>query len=251
MCYNIIMEKRLDILVHNKGLAESREKAQRLIMAGKIKVGDRIEIKPGMKYKEDAKIEALEQDPYVGRGAYKMKGAKEDFEIDFKEKIIADIGSSTGGFTDYALQNGAKKVYAIDVGTGQLDWKLRNDQRVVVMEKTNFRDINSFPEKVDLVMIDVSFVSVKRILKKIYEMEKIILKPESKIIALFKPQFEVEKELADKFKGIIKDDDIRQKIFVQFREWCAQNQFEILNEKDSAIKGDKGNLERFFYIKLK
>lgn len=247
------MKKRLDILVFEKGLAESREKAQRLIMAGLILVDSKKETKSGMKFDEDIAIEALETYPYVGRGAEKLKGASEAFKIDFKDKVVADIGSSTGGFTDFALQSGAQKVYAIDVGTGQLDWKLRNDERVVVMERTDFRKIEGLPDPIDIFTIDVSFVSVRRMLDRIKNLESRIMNNKGKtkdIVVLFKPQFEAGRDIADKFKGVIKDSGIHERLLAEFRLWCSENGFEIFGETESPINGDKGNKEFLFYLKI-
>ena len=158
------MKSRLDKLLFEKGLAGSREKAQRLIMAGLVIVdGKRID-KPGASVSVDAAISVKPTNQYVSRGAEKLAGAATSFHLDFKNKVVADIGSSTGGFTDYVLQHGARKVYAIDVGTGQLDWRLRNDECVVVMEQTHIKDVASLPEPIDMFLVDVSFISLTRVL---------------------------------------------------------------------------------------
>lgn len=246
------MKKRLDILLFEKGLTDSREKAQRLIMAGLVFVNEKKETKAGMKFDEESIITLAEASPYVGRGAEKLKGAHEAFKINFENKIITDIGSSTGGFTDYALQNGAKKVYAIDVGTGQLDWRLRNDQRVVVMEKTDFRKLDILPEKIDMFVADVSFISIRKILQNIKNIAKDYGQKENiEIVILFKPQFEVGKEIASKTKGVIKDGRLHQKLMDEFSLWCRENGFQIINSVISPIKGEKaGNTEFLFYLKL-
>ena len=251
------MKKRLDILLFERKLVDSREKAQRLIMAGLVQVDGKKEIKSGTKFEEDATITITERPQYVGRGAEKMKGAAEAFKIDFKDKIIADIGSSTGGFTDFALQNGAKKSYAIDVGHGQLDWRLRNDPRVVVMEQTDFRKINSFPEIIDIVVIDVSFISVRKILEHLKNIRYSILDIEERkvkqcpdVIILFKPQFEAGKEIVDKCKGVIKDPEIHKELLNNFISWCSENGFKIIGQIDSPIKGDDGNREFLFNLKI-
>ena len=243
------MKKRLDVLIFERGLVDSREKAQRLIMAGSVLVDGKKETKPGSKFDEDIKVEMIEGSKYVGRGAEKLEKAAGVFKIDFKGMIVADIGSSTGGFTDFALQHGAKKVYAIDVGRGQLDWRLRNDKRVVVMEKTNFKDVKELPEKVDLVVIDVSFISVRKILESI-KYKVLSIKPNTKIVLLFKPQFEAGKAIADRYKGVIKDPKIHESLLADFRLWCMENGFEILEEVESPIKGSKGNTEFLFHLKI-
>ena len=245
LLYNYSMKKRLDVLVFEKGLVESREKAQRLIMAGSVLVDGKKETKSGSKFDDDIKIEITESSRYVGRGAEKLEKAADEFQIDFKGKVVADIGSSTGGFTDFALQHGALKVYAIDVGRGQLDWRLRNDERVLVMEETNFKDVKEFPEKIDIFVIDVSFISLRKILLNI----KNFGSPE--IIALFKPQFEAGRAIADKCKGVIKDPDIHESLLASFRLWCLENGFEVLGEIESPIKGASGNTEFLFWLQIK
>jgi len=247
------MKKRLDILIFDKSLVDSREKAQRLIMAGLVLVNGEKETKPGSKFDEKVKIEISEVPRYVSRGAEKLEQAYKEFKIDFKNKIVADIGSSTGGFTDFALQHGAKKVYAIDVGKGQLDWKLRQDPRVVVMEGVNFRYLKELPERIDMFLVDVAFISLKKILPVIKSIKYKVLSIKGKekiIVALFKPQFEAGKDIADKTKGIIKDPKIHQKLLEDFRKWCEENGFEVLGETESPIKGAKGNAEFLFYLKV-
>lgn len=258
------MKKRLDVLLFDTKKVDSREKAQKLIMAGLVFVAGKKETKPGAKFDESVDIEILELSPYVGRGAEKIEEAYKKFKIGFKNKVVCDIGSSTGGFTDFALQHGAKKVYAIDVGTGQLHWRLRNDPRVVVMEKTDFRKIEELPERISIFLIDVSFVSVRKILSHLKDIRYSILdikenkdkkypisnieSPE--IIVLFKPQFEAGKKIADKFHGVIKEPAIHQELLSDFRKWCKENGFEILGEADSPVLGAKGNKEFLFLLKI-
>ena len=244
------MRKRLDILLFEKGMVDTRSKAQALIMAGQVLVDGKKETKAGARFEEDVAPEVLEVFPYVGRGAEKLKRAHEDFKIDFKNKVVADIGSSTGGFTDYALQNGAKKVYAVDVGTGQLHWRLRNDPRVVVMEKTDFRDVKGFEDGIDIFVIDVSFISARKILDSI-KYKVLSIKENTEIIVLFKPQFEAGKKIADKFRGVITDENIHLQLLEEFREWCQKEGFDVLGETESPIKGDKGNREFLLWLKLK
>jgi len=245
------MKKRLDVLLFERELADSREKGQRLIMAGLVLVDGKKEIKAGTKFNEDVKIEVLENYPYVGRGAEKIKGAAEVFRIDFKDKVVTDIGSSTGGFTDFALQNGAKKVYAVDVGRGQLDWRLRNDSRVVVMEKTDFRKVEGFDDKIDIFVIDVSFISLRTILLKVKEVtNSYTSNTKPSIVALFKPQFEAGKEIADKCRGVIRDPEIHRDLLANFISWCGENGLKIIGQIESPIKGDDGNKEFLFNLKI-
>ncbi len=197
-------KKRLDVLLVERDLINTREKAKRVIMAGLVFSGqDRLD-KPGMKVSESIPLTVKGKDiPYVGRGGLKLEKAIRHFSISLKEKVVVDVGSSTGGFTDCALQNGARLSFAIDVGYNQLDWKLRNDDRVIVMERTNFRYVTPDmlnDEKPDFAAIDVSFISLKLILPVL----KQLLKPDSDIIALIKPQFEAGREQVGK-KGIVHD----------------------------------------------
>jgi len=243
------MKKRLDILLFERRLVDSRAKAQALIMAGLVLVNGKKETKVGSKFDEDAGIEVLETQKYVSRGAGKLEKATRIFRIDFRDKVVCDVGSSTGGFTDFVLQHGARKVYAIDVGTGQLHWKLRNDPRIIVMEKTDFRKIENLPEKIDIFVVDVSFVSVRKILESIkYKVSSI--KQGAEIVLLFKPQFEAGKVIADRFKGVIKDPRIHERLLSEFRKWCEENGFKMLEETESPIKGAKGNTEFLFLLKI-
>lgn len=182
--------------------------------------------------------------PYVSRGAFKLKQAQENFALDFNQKIVLDIGASTGGFTDFSLQNGAEKIYAIDVGKGQLDYKLRNNDRVVNLEETNFRHIGPdiFKEKIDAVVIDVSFISLVTIIKKLYEL-KTSLAQDFFIVALIKPQFEAGKEIMDKCKGVIKDEKIRVSVLNKTLEKLREIGFKLSEPIESPIKGAKGNIE--------
>jgi 23S rRNA (cytidine1920-2'-O)/16S rRNA (cytidine1409-2'-O)-methyltransferase len=196
-------KKRLDILVSEKTGA-TRSKAQALIMAGQVFVDEiRVE-KSGTEIEDSKNILIKDLFPYVSRGALKLEKAATEFEIDFKNKVVCDIGASTGGFTDYALQGGVKRVYAIDVGYGQLAQKIREDKRVVVMERTNIKDISSLPEPIDIFVVDVSFISLKKVLPQIQTIirnSKIETQKSSEVVALVKPQFEVGKNIADKFRG--------------------------------------------------
>jgi 23S rRNA (cytidine1920-2'-O)/16S rRNA (cytidine1409-2'-O)-methyltransferase len=192
--------------------------------------------------------------PYVSRGALKLKRAIETFGIDLAGKTIADIGASTGGFTDYALQNGADKVYAIDCGYGQLDQKLRNDKRVINMERTNIKDVEALPDPIDIFVIDVSFISLKKILPQVITIirnSKFEIRNSSDIIALIKPQFEVGKEVADRYRGVIKDENIRQEVVTDIKNFATKSGYIIEGLTDSPIKGAKGNKEFLLYMSLR
>jgi 23S rRNA (cytidine1920-2'-O)/16S rRNA (cytidine1409-2'-O)-methyltransferase len=243
------MKKRIDDILVEKKLAPSKNKAQAFIMAGQVTVDGRPITKPGQQVDEDAQVRLNNLFPYVSRGALKIEKAFKEFNLDFNAKIVCDIGASTGGFTDFALQNGAKKSYAIDVGYGQLDQKLRIDKRVVNLERNHILKIDSLPEKIDYFLIDVSFISLKKIfpqLKKIVQNEK----GKYDIIALVKPQFEVGKEVADKFKGVIKDEKIRSQIVSDIVEFTQSIGFSFLGSTESPIEGAKGNKEILIYLQL-
>ncbi|OIO52152.1 hypothetical protein AUJ78_01630 [Candidatus Peregrinibacteria bacterium CG1_02_41_10] len=242
---------RLDqVITNNPNIIPSPTsipQVQALILAGKVLVNGKKVTQAGTLVNPDAKIE-IKPDPrqgYVGRGAFKLLKAVTEFKLDFTDKIVVDVGASTGGFTQVALGQGARKVYALDVGTNQLAYKLRVDPRVVVMEQTNVKDVSELPEKVDYVLIDVSFISLRQVLPVV----KNYLKTTASIIVLFKPQFEADKTTAEKFKGVIKDEQTRQEILTSFKVWCAQNNFTIFQETPSPIQGDKGNVEYLLLIK--
>lgn len=236
---------RLDRLMFERGFVQSRSRAQALIMAGKVFVdGKRIE-KAGQDIAETSLIEIKGSDhPYVSRGGIKLEAALRDFGIQCKGKTALDIGASTGGFTDCLLQHGARRVYALDVGFGQLDWKLRQDDRIICMERTNIRylDPEKIPESIDIITIDCSFISLKLVLKGILP----ILSEGTRIISLVKPQFEVEKGEVGK-GGVIRDPKKHERVL---REICHFTQgigFKILGLVQSPIKGPKGNKEFLFY----
>lgn len=237
------MKKRLDVLVSEK-LGISRSKAQRYIMAGRVFVNDRPATKSGQEFNSDDVVEVSESYPYVSRGAEKLKEAADKFKIDFNNKVVCDVGASTGGFTDFVLQNGAKRVYAIDVGYGQLDSKLRNDDRVINMERTNIRDIKELPEKIDIFVCDVSFISLKKVLPKFKEIEK----ENFEAVVLVKPQFEVGKKVADKYKGVIKDEKIRKEALKDIKKFAVEIGYKIKGAVASPIKGAKGNKEFLLYL---
>lgn len=243
------MKIRIDQLLVEKQLAPSRERAQSLIMAGHVLVNEVPVTKPGHKVLADVVIRVKGIDhPYVGRGGLKIAGALDFFKIDPMGRVCADIGSSTGGFTDCLLQRGAVKVYAVDVGTNQLAWKLRQDPRVVVMEKTHVKDLHPshFPEPPSLIVIDCSFISLTRVLPEIARW----VSPNTTIVALIKPQFEVGPGRIAK-GGIVKDDAAQKDAIAQV-ESCAQAlHWDILGITDSPITGTDGNREYFIALHTK
>ncbi|MBQ8918931.1 MAG: TlyA family RNA methyltransferase [Acidaminococcaceae bacterium] len=237
---------RLDAYLTDKGLFESRAKAQAAIMAGQVLVDEQKIDKPGTAVKEDAVIRLLgEQLRYVSRGGLKLEKALQVFPISVKGRVMADIGASTGGFTDCALQNGAVKVYAIDVGYGQLAWKLRNDPRVVNMERTNARALDeaSLPEPVEGASIDVAFISLDKILPAV----KKILKPGGFVLALVKPQFEAGKEKVGK-KGVVRDPAIHKEVIARVIAFARAEGFGIGGLDFSPVKGPEGNIEYLLYL---
>jgi 23S rRNA (cytidine1920-2'-O)/16S rRNA (cytidine1409-2'-O)-methyltransferase len=233
---------RLDQLLVDKGLAESREKAKRLVIAGRIEVDGHPSPKPGHPLAPDHKIVLKEAERFVSRGGEKLEGAMGAFPIELKGAVCLDIGSSTGGFTDCMLQHGAEKVYAVDVGKGQLHWKLREDDRVVVMEGVNARYLTpeDIPEPADFASIDTSFISLTKILPAV----KGLLKPGGQIVSLIKPQFEAGKEAVDKGRGVITDPDIHEEVVSKVRKFGTEELgLEWLGLSTSPIKGPKGNVE--------
>ena len=239
-------KKRLDILVYEKGLAESREKAKALIMAGIIYADNQKADKPGTVYPEDVKLELRGNKlRYVSRGGLKLEKAVNSFSLDLKDKITMDIGASTGGFTDCMLQNGAKKVYSVDVGYGQLDWKLRNDERVVNLERTNIRYITPeiVPDKLDFFSVDVCFISLVLVLPAV----RPFLKDKAQAVCLIKPQFEAGKGKVGK-NGVVRDKQIHIEVIQKIYDFCLNNGFSVLDMDYSPIKGPEGNIEYLLYI---
>ncbi len=233
---------RLDQLLVDKGLAESREKAKRLILAGQVVVDGHPAPKPGHPLAADHKIVLKEAERFVSRGGEKLEGAMDAFPVELKDKVCLDIGSSTGGFTDCMLQHGAVKVYAVDVGKGQLHWKLREDERVIVMEGVNARYLTpeDLPEPADFASIDTSFISLTKILPAV----KGLLKSGGEIVSLIKPQFEAGKAEVDKGRGVITDPDIHEAVLSKVRKFGTEELgLEWLGLSTSPIKGPKGNVE--------
>lgn len=241
---NALNKKRLDQILVDESLAESKTKAQALIMAGQVTVDGQISDKSGRMIAEDAEVLVRETFPYVSRGASKLEKAYTKFSLSFEGKTICDIGSSTGGFTDFALQHGATKVFAIDVGTGQLAQKIREDDRVVVMERTDFRDITLL-EPIDIFVCDVSFISLKKIIPKI---KTLVTKP-ADIILLIKPQFEAGAKEVTKGKGIIRDEKLRSEIVNEIKAFSQAEGFTLSGLVESPITGAKGNVEYLLYLK--
>ena len=240
------MKERLDVLLVKRNLAASREKAKAIIMTGNVFVNGQREDKAGSTFKEDALIE-VKGNPmkYVSRGGYKLEKAIDLWQVPLQDKICMDVGSSTGGFTDCMLQNGAQKVYAIDVGTNQLAWKLRQDERVISMEKTNIRyvtreDISDF---IDFFSVDVAFISLKKVLEPV----KALLTQEGQGVCLVKPQFEAGREKVGK-KGVVRDPKVHREVLEQIMQYVLSIGFEILELSFSPIKGPEGNIEYLLYI---
>ena len=240
-------KERIDKLLVEKGLVKSRERAKALIMAGKVKVNGQVVDKPGTSVPADSVIEVKEDDiPYVSRGGLKLETALKEFGVDVSDFVCLDVGASTGGFTDCLLQHGARKVYAVDVGRGQLDWKLRNDPRVVSIERFNAKYLSEkeVPEKVDLIVMDVSFISVTKLLPVV----KQFLKPEGKLIVLIKPQFELTKREVDKGKGVIKDPQLHKKAINKVLEFARSIGLYPENLTLSKPRGPKGNKEFLVFL---
>ena len=238
-------KKRLDqLLVHN-GLADSREQAQRLIRAGMVRVNDQPAGKPGHQYPDDAALFVKQKEKYVSRGGLKIEGAHKEFGFELADAICLDIGSSTGGFTDFMLQHGASKVYAVDCGTNQLHYKLRADDRVVVMENTNARHLTEedIPEKADFCSIDTSFISLTKILPPL----KNLIKPGGHIISLIKPQFEAGKDQVGK-GGVVRDPAVHQEVIEKIKRFGTEELgFQWLGLSTSPITGPAGNVEFLAY----
>ncbi|MGE5371545.1 MAG: TlyA family RNA methyltransferase [Solirubrobacterales bacterium] len=238
--------ERLDVLLTDRGLAPSREKAHAYILAGLARVDGRTVDKPGTKVLTDAVIELADTGPgYASRGGLKLAGAAETFGIVFTGRVMLDVGASTGGFTDYALQHGASRVYAVDVGYGQLDWRLRQDERVVVMERTNIRYVKpeSFPETFDICTIDVSFISLALVLPPVSQ----LLKPDGEVVALVKPQFEAGREFVGK-RGVVKDAAVHTAVLRQVIQKAEATGLWVSAVCYSPITGPNGNIEFFVHL---
>jgi 23S rRNA (cytidine1920-2'-O)/16S rRNA (cytidine1409-2'-O)-methyltransferase len=241
-----LSKERLDVLLVSKGLFESREKARSSIMAGVVFVGGNKEDKPGVKVDVDSDIMIKENiHPYVSRGGLKLEKAINSFDIDLKGKTAMDIGASTGGFTDCMLKNGAAKVFAIDVGYGQLAWELRNDERVVCMERTNIRYVETeqLGTLVDFASVDVSFIS----LKKVIPVASRLLTDEGEILCLIKPQFEAGRDKVGKH-GVVRDPNVHENVIKDIVNFSVGNGFKVKGLDYSPIKGPEGNIEYLVYL---
>ncbi|MBI5098660.1 MAG: TlyA family RNA methyltransferase [Nitrospirae bacterium] len=236
---------RLDKLLFDKGLVESREKAKALILEGNVLVNGIAVDKAGALVKPDDVLTVVSKMPYVSRGGLKLEHAIKTFNIDVKDKIAMDVGASTGGFTDCLLQHGAKKIYAIDVGYGQFSWILRNDEKVVLFEKTNIRylDEDLVPDKTDIATIDVSFISLLKVIPKVLE----FLAPQGEIVALIKPQFEAGRKDVGK-GGVVKDENKRLEVVKKIKNESEKLGFKVKGVTTSPIRGPKGNVEYFIYL---
>lgn len=237
-------KERLDKLLVARDLVPTRSKAQGLILAGEVLVdGERVD-KPGTAVSLNAEITLKTPLPYVGRGGFKLAGALETFAIGVNGRVCADVGACTGGFTDVLLQNGAARVYALDVGYGQLDWKLRNDERVVVMERTNARYVEALAEPVHFVCIDVSFISLKLILPAV----QMWLAAEADVVALIKPQFEAGRKQVGK-GGIVKDTAVHREVLQDVLTWAQENGWRVAGLTRSSIEGADGNVEFLVWLR--
>jgi 23S rRNA (cytidine1920-2'-O)/16S rRNA (cytidine1409-2'-O)-methyltransferase len=235
---------RLDQLLVQRGLVESRERGQRLIMAGEVLVNDRVADKPGMQIGDDAIVRIKEPLPYVSRGGLKLAAALDRFAISIEQAVCADVGASTGGFTDCLLQRGAAKVYAIDVGYGQLDWKLRNDPRVVVMDRTNARYVESLPEPIGVAVIDASFISLRLILPAVLKW----LQVEAHVVALIKPQFEAGRRQVGK-GGVVRDREVHRVVLRAIWQDAPGLGFSPIDLIRSPLAGPAGNVEFLIWLK--
>lgn len=242
------VKKRLDMLLVEQGYAQNRTKAQAIIMSGQVYVNGQKADKPGISYEESADIEVRSTGcPYVSRGGLKLEKALRDFGVNPEGYVCSDSGASTGGFTDCLLQQGAKKVFAIDVGYGQLDWKIRSDPRVVVMERTNVRYVTpeQLGEPLDLSVVDVSFISLRIVLPVI----KTFLKQTGQVLCLIKPQFEAGKEKVGK-KGVVRDPAIHKEVLDNFVALTKEIGFQIMGLTFSPVKGPEGNIEFLAHLSL-
>lgn len=237
------MKQRLDLEMVTRGLVPSRSQAESWVKLGKVTVDGRSAIKPGQMVTENTKIVLTAEEQYVSRAGLKLASVAKLLSLDFRGKVVLDVGSSTGGFTQYALKNGATKVYAVDVGTDQLHPSLRNDERIELHEKTDIRDF-FLDQKPDIIVIDVSFISLREILPHLARLSG----PATQIAAMVKPQFEAGKHQVN--KGVIKNESVRRQILKDFETWAKQH-FVIVNKRDSDVQGSKGNRERFYLLSIK
>jgi 23S rRNA (cytidine1920-2'-O)/16S rRNA (cytidine1409-2'-O)-methyltransferase len=231
---------RLDLAMVKRGLVPTRSQAESYIRLGEVRVNNLIATKPGFLVLESDDIKLTAKEQYVSRAALKLASVAEALKINFKDKVVLDVGSSTGGFTDFALRHGAKKVIAVDVGSNQMHPSLRENARIDLHEKTDIRDFKT-SQKIDLVLADVSFISLREILPHISQ----LMSHNTELVTMVKPQFEVGESY--KHKGVIKNDKIRRNTLKNFEKW-VQNLYRIIDKADSKVAGAKGNLERFYLL---
>lgn len=237
------MKVRLDQRIVQLGLVNSRSQAESYIKLGEVKVNDNVVTKPGLMVADDDLIEVMVSEQYVSRAALKLASVAEILQLDFRDKTVLDVGSSTGGFTDYALRHGAAKVIAVEVGTDQLHPSLRGDQRIELHEQTDIRDVQKLSAKADIVVADVSFISLRELLPHIASLTT----PQTQLIVMVKPQFEAGHSSL-KHKGVIKNDTMRRDILKNFEAW-TQSRFTIVDKADSTVSGARGNRERFYLLR--
>jgi 23S rRNA (cytidine1920-2'-O)/16S rRNA (cytidine1409-2'-O)-methyltransferase len=240
-----VARQRIDTLLVSRGLVESREKARVMVMGGAVVAGDRTIVKPSTLVPDDAEVRLLEPPPFVSRGGLKLEGALDEFRVDVSSLVAADVGASTGGFTDCLLKRGAARVYAIDVGYGQLDYGLRRDPRVVVMERVNARYPLRLPEQVDLATLDVSFISLRKVVPAVAD----AVKGGGRLIALVKPQFEAGRRQVAK-GGVVKDARVHAEVLGGFVYWAVDRGFRLGGLVASPVPGAEGNRE-FFVMLIK
>jgi len=240
-----IIRDRIDNILVKKGLAKSRDRAKALILAGVVMVNETKVDKAGTRIDENSSIRLLKNDhEYVSRGALKILGAMDHFNIDVRNKIVMDAGASTGGFTEVMLKRGASKVFAVDVGYGILDWKLKSDPRVISLERTNARDVGAdkIKEPIDFISMDLSFISLKKVIPNLVQ----FLKGSGALLALIKPQFEVGKKEVER-GGLVKDISKHKRVISEIEKLCESNSLHVVGTVESKVKGLKGNQEYFIY----
>jgi len=233
---------RLDQALAERGMVESRGRAQALIMAGRVRVNDTTERRPDRAVRAEDELAVDTTESWASRGALKLAPALEAFGISPSDRICADIGASTGGFTDLLLRQGARRVYAVDVGRGLLDWKLRQDPRVVLMERTNARDLPAFPESISLSTVDVSFIGLDKVLPALLRRA-----PEGEVVALYKPQFELPR-LHVGSGGVVRDGEVVERFLAAFREWCEAHGYRVRAQAPAGVRGADGNQEHFLHL---
>ena len=238
-------KQRLDVLMHERGLTRSRERAKRLILAGEVLVDGRVALKAGHRVDREAEIAIRERPPYVSRGGKKLAAALEAFPLNVEDGVAVDVGASTGGFTDCLLQHGARRVYAVDVGYGQLAWKLRQDERVIVIDRTNARYLERLPEPVDVATIDMSFISLRLILPRVHDW----LKSSGNAVALVKPQFEAGRDQVGK-GGVVRDESVHREVLRDVLGYARAEGLKPRGLIRSPITGREGNVEFLLWLAM-